>query len=453
DDPDRLRHPAYTIYTSGSTGRPKGVVTEYAGLTNMLVNHRRRIFEPVLARHDHRTFRVAHTVSFAFDMSWEELLWLADGHEVHICDEELRRDAPRLVAYCLEHGIDVVNVTPTYAQQLLAEGLLDDPARRPALVLLGSEAVTPALWTRLAATEGTVGYNLYGPTEYTINTLGVGTFECPDPVVGVAIDNTDVYVLDPWLRPLPDGVPGELYVAGVGIARGYLGQPAQTAHRFVACPFGAPGERMYRTGDLVVRRPDGNLMYLGRTDQQVKIRGHRVEPGEVEAAFAAHPAVRFVAAVAQPDPQVDGAHRLAAYLVLDGADLAEVAAQVGAALPDFLRPTHYAQVDRIPLTVNGKADTKALPEARPLGALTTAGERAPRTETETTVCALFAEALDLDDDEVSAVSDFVALGGHSMLAVRLTGLLRREYGPVITIRDLFTLRTPEAIARHLDDHS
>ncbi|MFD5746479.1 amino acid adenylation domain-containing protein [Streptomyces sp. NPDC127033] len=452
DDPDRLRHPAYTIYTSGSTGRPKGVVTEYAGLTNMLINHQRRIFEPVLAEHGHRTFRIAHTVSFAFDMSWEELLWLADGHEVHICDEELRRDAPRLVEYCLDHGIDVINVTPTYAQQLVAEGLLDHPARRPALVLLGGEAVTPTLWRRLAETEGTVGYNLYGPTEYTINTLGVGTFECQDPVVGVAIDNTEVYVLDPWLRPLPDGVPGELYVAGVGIARGYLGQSAQTAHRFVACPFGAPGARMYRTGDLVSRRPDGNLSYLGRTDQQVKIRGHRVEPGEVEAAFAAHPAVRFAAAVAQPDPGVDGAYRLAAYLVLEGADLARVAGEVGAGLPDFLRPTHFAQVDSIPLTVNGKADTKALPEARPLGALTTAGERGPETETETLVCEFFAEALDLDDDEVSAVSDFVSLGGHSMLAVRLTGLLRREYGPVITIRDLFTLRTPEAIARHLDEN-
>ncbi|WP_369275542.1 amino acid adenylation domain-containing protein [Streptomyces sp. R11] len=453
DDPDRLRHPAYTIYTSGSTGKPKGVVTEYAGLTNMLINHQRRIFEPVLAEHGHRIFRIAHTVSFAFDMSWEELLWLADGHEVHICDEELRRDAPRLVEYCLEHGIDVINVTPTYAQQLLAEGLLDSPDRRPPLVLLGGEAVTPTLWQRLAETEGTVGYNLYGPTEYTINTLGVGTFECEDPVVGVAIDNTDVYVLDPWLRPLPDGVPGELYVSGIGIARGYLGQPAQTAHRFVACPFGEPGERMYRTGDLVLRRPDGNLTYLGRTDQQVKIRGHRVELGEVEAVFVAHPAVRFVAAVAQPDPQVDGAYRLAAYLVLDGADLATVAAEVGAGLPDFLRPTHYAQVDSIPLTVNGKADTKALPEAKPLGALTTAGERGPETETETVVCEFFAEALDLDDDEVSAVSDFVSLGGHSMLAVRLNGLLRREYGPVITIRDLFTLRTPEAIARHLDDNS
>ncbi|MFD8281250.1 amino acid adenylation domain-containing protein [Streptomyces solisilvae] len=453
DDPNRLRHPAYTIYTSGSTGRPKGVVTEYAGLTNMLINHQRRIFAPVLAEHGHRVFRIAHTVSFAFDMSWEELLWLADGHEVHICDEELRRDAPRLAEYCLEHGIDVINVTPTYAQQLVAEGLLDDPARRPALVLLGGEAVTPALWRRLAETEGTVGYNLYGPTEYTINTLGVGTFECQDPVVGVAIDNTEVYVLDSWLRPLPDGVPGELYVSGIGIARGYLGQAAQTAHRFVACPFGAPGERMYRTGDLVVRRPDGNLMYLGRTDQQVKIRGHRVEPGEVEAAFAAHPAVRFAAAVAQPDPQVDGAHRLAAYLVLDGADLATVAAEAGAGLPDFLRPTHYAQVDSIPLTVNGKADTKALPEAKPLGALTTAGERGPETGTETVVCEFFAEALDLDDDEVSAVGDFVSLGGHSMVAVRLIGLLRREYGPVITIRDLFTLRTPEAIARHLDENS
>ncbi|MFH9690294.1 amino acid adenylation domain-containing protein [Streptomyces sp. NPDC017413] len=454
DDPDRLRHPAYTIYTSGSTGKPKGVVTEYAGLTNMLINHQRRIFEPVLAEHDHRVFRIAHTVSFAFDMSWEELLWLADGHEVHICDEELRRDAPRLVAYCVEHGIDVVNVTPTYAQQLVAEGLLEDPERRPALVLLGGEAVTPTLWRRLAETEGTVGYNLYGPTEYTINTLGVGTFECQDPVVGVAIDNTDVYVLDPWLRPVPAGVPGELYVAGIGIARGYLGQSAQTAHRFVACPFGRPGERMYRTGDLVVRRSDGNISYLGRTDQQVKIRGHRVELGEVEAVFAAHPAVRFVAALAQPDPQVDGAHRLAAYLVLaDSADLAQVADEVGARLPDFLRPTHFAEVDRIPLTVNGKADTKALPEARPLGALTTAGERGPETGTESTVCEFFAEALDLDDDEVSAVSDFVSLGGHSMLAVRLIGLLRREYGPVITIRDLFTLRTPEGIARHLDENS
>ncbi|ANZ43197.1 non-ribosomal peptide synthetase [Lentzea guizhouensis] len=452
DDPDRLKHAAYTIYTSGSTGKPKGVVTEYAGLTNMLVNHQRRIFEPVLAEHGHRMFRIAHTVSFAFDMSWEELLWLADGHEVHICDEELRRDATGLVEYCLEHEVDVINVTPTYAQQLVAEGLLNGEHHKPALVLLGGEAVTPTLWQLLADTPGTVGYNLYGPTEYTINTLGVGTFDCVDPVVGVAIDNTDVYVLDPWLRHVPDGVAGELYVSGVGIARGYLGQPGQSAERFVACPW-VPGERMYRTGDLVIRRPDGNLLYLGRTDKQVKIRGHRVELGEVEARFAAHPDVRFVAAVAQSDPQVDGAYRLAAYLVLtDGADIPSVAAAVGAGLPDYLRPSHYAQVDAIPLTVNGKADTSALPEARPLGTLMTKVEQRELTETETLVREMFAEALDLDEDEVGMASGFTDLGGHSMLAVRLAGLLRREFGPIITIRDLLALSTPEAIAQHLDEH-
>ncbi|MFD4643444.1 amino acid adenylation domain-containing protein [Lentzea sp. NPDC058436] len=450
DDPDRLKHAAYTIYTSGSTGKPKGVVTEYAGLTNMLVNHQRRIFEPVLAEHGHRTFRIAHTVSFAFDMSWEELLWLADGHEVHICDEELRRDATGLVEYCLRHEIDVINVTPTYAQQLVAEGLLA-AEHKPALVLLGGEAVTPTLWQQLADTPGVVGYNLYGPTEYTINTLGVGTFDCVDPVVGVAIDNTDVYVLDPWLRHVPDGVAGELYVSGVGIARGYLGQPGQSAERFVACPW-VPGERMYRTGDLVIRRTDGNLLYLGRTDKQVKIRGHRVELGEVEARFAAHADVRFVAAVAQADPQVDGAYRLAAYLVLnEGADIPSIAAEVGAGLPDYLRPSHFAQVDAIPLTVNGKADTSALPEARPLGTLMTKVEDRELTETETLVREMFAEALDLDEDEVGMTSGFTDLGGHSMLAVRLIGLLRREFGPVVTIRDLLSLSTPEAIARHVDE--
>ncbi|WP_405434326.1 non-ribosomal peptide synthetase [Streptomyces anulatus] len=452
NDPDRLRHPAYTIYTSGSTGKPKGVVTEYAGLTNMLINHQRRIFEPVLARHGHRVFRIAHTVSFAFDMSWEELLWLADGHEVHICDEELRRDAPRLVEYCAEHGIDVINVTPTYAQQLVSEGLLDDPERRPALVLLGGEAVTPTLWQRLAETEGTVGYNLYGPTEYTINTLGVGTFECQDPVVGVAIDNTEVYVLDPWLRPLPAGVPGELYVSGVGIARGYLGRSAQTAHRFVACPFGAPGERMYRTGDLVIRRPDGNIAYLGRTDQQVKIRGHRVEPGEVEVNLAAHPQVARTAVVVREDRPGDP--RLTAYLILTpgtsapttGPDLTRAMREfLRRRLPEYLIPSAFVAVDTLPLTANGKLDQRALPA--PDLSLQTSG-REPETRYEKVLCALFAEVLSVDG--IGTDDDFFALGGHSLLAVRLLARVRAELGVRLWVRQFLAAPTAGRLAEFIE---
>ncbi|GAA4449301.1 non-ribosomal peptide synthetase [Phytohabitans houttuyneae] len=293
------RHPAYVIYTSGSTGRPKGVVTPYRGLTNMQLNHREAIFAPTIASAGGRRLRIAHTVSFAFDMSWEELLWLVEGHEVHVCDEDLRRDAEALVAYCARHRIDVVNVTPTYAQHLIEEGLLDGE-HVPPLVLLGGEAVSETVWGRLRDTEGTFGYNLYGPTEYTINTLGGGTHESASPTVGRPIWNTRAYILDGWLRPVPDGTAGELYIAGAGLARGYLDRPALTAERFVADP-AVPGGRMYRTGDLVRRRPPGptrlgeqvrgNLDFLGRTDDQVKIRGYRVELGEIESALAAHPGV------------------------------------------------------------------------------------------------------------------------------------------------------------------
>ncbi|MER5625081.1 amino acid adenylation domain-containing protein [Streptosporangium sp. NPDC002544] len=314
DVPGRLDHPAYVIYTSGSTGRPKGVVTPYRGLTNMQFNHRANIFDPVVASAGRR-LRIAHTVSFSFDMSWEELLWLIEGHEVHVCDEELRRDAEALTEYLRRHRIDVINVTPTYAQQLLEEGLLEGE-HRPPLVLLGGEAVPVAVWDRLAQAEGVLGYNLYGPTEYTINTLGGGTEDSATPTVGRPIWNTRGYVLDGWLRPVPPGAPGELYIAGAGLARGYLDRPGLTAERFVADPFG--GGRMYRTGDLVRVRQDGNIDFLGRTDEQVKIRGYRVELEEVESALAAEPGVGQAAVIAV-GTDVPGVKRLIGYVVPDGA--------------------------------------------------------------------------------------------------------------------------------------
>ncbi|MCW0216024.1 MAG: amino acid adenylation domain-containing protein [Pseudonocardia sp.] len=315
--PGRLEHTAYLIFTSGSTGRPKAVATPYRGLTNMLANHRAEIFGPVVTEAGRR-LRIAHTVSFAFDMSWEELLWLVEGHEVHVCDEDLRRDAEGLVAYCDTHAIDVVNVTPTYAGLLIDSGLLDDgPGRhRPVLVLLGGEAVSDAVWSSLRDTPGTLGYNLYGPTEYTINTLGGSTRDSPAPTVGRPIHNTRAYVLDSRLRLVPPGVAGELWISGVGLAHGYHRRPGLTAERFVADPFSdVPGGRMYRTGDLVRRRADGLLDFLGRTDDQVKIRGHRVEPGEVAATLEADPGVARAAVVARPDPAVAGLKRLVGYVV------------------------------------------------------------------------------------------------------------------------------------------
>ncbi|WP_020387123.1 non-ribosomal peptide synthase/polyketide synthase [Kribbella catacumbae] len=443
--PQRLEHPAYVIYTSGSTGRPKGVVTPYRGLTNMQLNHRQEIFGPTVAAAARR-LRIAHTVSFAFDMSWEELLWLVEGHEVHVCDEQLRRDAEGLVAYCDLHRIDVVNVTPTYAHYLFEEGLLEegDGRHRPPLVLLGGEAVPASVWDKLRDTDGTAGYNLYGPTEYTINTLGGGTTDSATPTVGKAIWNTRGYILDAWLRPTLPGVAGELYIAGTGLARAYLDRPGLTAERFVADPQAAGG-RMYRTGDLVRQRPDGNLDFLGRTDDQVKIRGYRVELGEVEAALTRAPGVAHAAVVARDDTRAPGLRKLVGYIVPSEPDAAlatQVRKTLLAQLPEYMVPSALVVMDELPRNANGKLDLKALPDAEP--AAQHAPSRPPASAVEATLCTVFAEILGLD--EVGADDDFFALGGHSLLATRLVSRVRAELDVQLAIRDLFEAPTVAQLA-------
>ncbi|MCT4351664.1 amino acid adenylation domain-containing protein [Streptomyces sp. Je 1-79] len=451
---DRLEYPAYVIYTSGSTGRPKGVVTPYRGLTNMQLNHQKEIFDPAIASAGGRRLRIAHTVSFAFDMSWEELLWLVEGHEVHVCDEELRRDAEALVAYCDAHQVDVVNVTPTYAQLLIEEGLLDQDTaagkHRPALVLLGGEAVSDTVWTKLRRTEGTYGYNLYGPTEYTINTLGGSTADSATSTVGMPIRNTRAYVLDAMLRPVPPGCPGELYIAGTGLARGYHDRPGLTAERFVADPFGEPGERMYRTGDLVRQRPDGLLDFLGRTDDQVKIRGYRIELGEISTALSSHPEVAHAAVVVN---ESTGTRRLVGYFAPeDGTEPGEELLQrlrdhLKAGLPDYMVPSALVPVATLPLTVNGKLDVRALPAPDFAG---TGPSRAPRTPREETLCTLFAEVLGLPDGSVGIDSDFFELGGHSLLATRLVSRARTALDAELAIRDLFEAPTVAELVERAD---
>jgi amino acid adenylation domain-containing protein/non-ribosomal peptide synthase protein (TIGR01720 family) len=453
--------PAYVIYTSGSTGTPKGVLTAHRGLTNMHLNHRQAIFAPAIAAAGGRRLRIAHTVSFSFDMSWEELLWLIEGHEVHICDEELRRDATALVDYCRRHRIDVVNVTPSYAQLLFEQGLLDPPGaggHPPVLVLLGGEAVSAAVWNRLRDSPTSYGYNLYGPTEYTINTLGGGTDDSTTPTVGRPIWNTRAHVLDRWLRPVPDGVPGELYVTGAGLALGYLGRAALTAARFIANPFVRSGEeakageaRIYRTGDLVVRRADGNIDFLGRTDDQVKIRGYRVELGDIETALAAHPRVAAAAVIARPDPGAPGSHRLTGYVVDATAesDAGELSGQLRAhlkgMLPAYMVPAAIAVLAELPLTDNGKLDVRALTAAEPAGSRTSG--RSPASAAEESLCRLYAEVLGTAD--VGVDDDFFDLGGHSLLSIRLINRIRAALGAEVSLRDVFDAPTVAELAARI----
>ncbi|WP_058043145.1 non-ribosomal peptide synthetase [Streptomyces roseifaciens] len=449
---------AYVIHTSGSTGRPKGVQVPHRGLVNMLDHHRSTVFARAVEAAGGRRLRAAHTASFSFDSSWEQLLWLICGHELHVYDEELRRDPQALAARLRADRIDTLDVTPSFGRQLVEWGLLDGEGEgesdgdghRPVLFLLGGEAVDDALWTRIRETEGVIGHNFYGPTEYTVDTLGAALDDSPTPFVGRPIANTRVHVLDARLRPVPAGVPGELYIAGPGLARGYGGRPALTASRFVADPFTGSGERMYRTGDVVRWRADGTLDYLGRDDDQVKIRGFRVETGEIEAALNDLETVAQAAVLARAADS--GVKRLVAYVApAPGAcaDPAALRAALAARLPEYMVPSAVVVLDALPLNVNGKLDRRALPEpgAADFAAGGTGG-RAPRDEREALVCGAFASALGLPS--VGADDDFFALGGHSLLATRLVGRIRTALQRHTTVRDLFEARTPAALARRLD---
>ena len=271
---------AYVIFTSGSTGRPKGVGVEHLALLNLYTSHRDSIFLPAEERLG-RKLRVAHTAGLSFDASWDPILWLIAGHELHLVDNQTRRDPEALSSYLAGTGIDSIETTPSFAKVLLAGGLFDQDSH-PSVVALGGEAVDPPLWSALADKDGLVAYNFYGPTETTVDSLTAVMQPGTEPTLGDSVANSRHYILDSGLNPVPVNAIGELYVAGVNLARGYLDQPGLSAERFVADPFVPDGSRMYRTGDIVRRLPDGTLEFRGRMDAQVKIRGFRIELAEIE---------------------------------------------------------------------------------------------------------------------------------------------------------------------------
>ncbi|MER7582457.1 amino acid adenylation domain-containing protein [Kitasatospora sp. NPDC097691] len=442
----RPADPAYVLHTSGSTGRPKGVVVTHASLANLHAGLAEDHIAPALRRTGRERLRVAHSASFAFDASWDPVLWMVHGHELHLLDDATYRDPAALATHLDRERIDYLDLTPSYLEVLIGEGILDEGRHRPSVLVVGGEATPPALWRRLTAVPGLHPVDLYGPTETTVDAYAWTPGPDGAPV-GRVVRGSRAYVLDGSLRPAPDGVTGELYVAGACLARGYLGRPDLTAERFLADPFGPPGSRMYRTGDLARRRPDSTLEFLGRADDQVKIRGFRVEPGEIAAVLAELPGVAQAVVIARPGPQ---GRRLLGYAVpaAGGApDPAGLRAALAARLPAHMVPSAVLLLDELPRTAHDKLDHRALPEP----AAETEGTAAA-TPQEELVCGLFADVLDLRQAPGRDAS-FFDLGGHSLLAGRLAARLRETFATPVGFADVFRHPTPAGLAALLAERT
>ncbi|WP_370584602.1 non-ribosomal peptide synthetase [Burkholderia pseudomallei] len=462
------RHLAYVIYTSGSTGQPKGVMVEHASVVNLW-----RALDEAIYRTHPSARRVSLNASIAFDSLVKQWVQLLSGRTLVVVPEPVRFDGRRLLDAIGRDRIDVFDCTPS--QLALIEGARgpEDEAY-PQVTLVGGEAIGEGMWSELASASSRTYYNVYGPTECTVDaTLARITAEHA-PHIGGPLANVRAYVLNERLSPAPVGVRGELYIGGAGVARGYLNRPELTRERFIDDPFVAGG-RLYKTGDLARWRTDGSLEYLGRNDFQVKIRGFRIELGEIEAQLAKVTGVREVVVLARdsasavhdsatehaapdalsPSPETSTAtaaatatatatateKRLVAYYTGD-ADVAALRAQAAQHLPSYMVPSAYVRLDARPLTPNGKLDRRALP-APADDAYARAEYEAPQGAKEEALAEIWRDLLQVD--RISRHDNFFQLGGHSLLAISL-GDMMRERGLHADVRTLFNAETLAALA-------
>ncbi|CAH1057343.1 non-ribosomal peptide synthetase [Paenibacillus pseudetheri] len=445
-------HLAYVLYTSGSTGRPKGVMIEHRGLAYFISGFRNRIpFE--------KGQSILAMASVSFDIFVvENLLPLTLGMRIVLASEEERGDAALLQGLIDTHGVDVVQITPSRFKWWMNQRGETDGLQKLRILMIGAEPLTADVLGRLRAATGARLFNLYGPTETTVWTSIREVTEGEDISIGTPIEGSVMMVLDEGLKLQPTGVTGEICIGGPGVGRGYLSHPEWDV-AFVPNPY-APGERMYRTGDLGRRLENGEFAYAGRRDFQVKIRGHRIEIGEIEQLLLRHEQVKETVVTAFQEE--DGEYALCAYVVMQNAAAAD-AEQGGAAppgrltaqlreylrdkLPSYMVPAFMVVLDDIPLTPTGKIDRRALP--KPGQADVGTRELVPlSTDTERKLAEIWKELLGMD--VISAKDSFFELGGHSLKAAGMVSRIAERFGVQMPLRDIFMNPTLEGLAAHLD---
>ena len=392
--------------------------------------------------------RVSLNAPLAFDASIKQIVQLLFGHTLYILPEEVRLDGAALLAYLGKHSLDVLDCTPVQLKLVLSVGLAEWSELAPALVLIGGDALDQATWKVLATSSKTRYYNVYGPTECTVDATACQVQpRLSEPIIGRPLTNVQIYILDKQRQPVPVGVPGELHIGGVGVARGYLNRPELTVEKFIAHPWSSRSDaRLYKTGDLARYLADGSIEFLGRLDHQVKIRGFRIELEEIEAVLTRHPQVREAVVVARDD--IVGEKRLVGYLVAEPGQsftITSLRRYLEEKLPAYMVPAAFMSLEALPLTPNGKVDRRALPAP----AVTRHSEEetyvAPILKIQHQLVQIWEELLDVRP--IGMRDNFFSLGGHSLLAAQMVARVEQVCGKKLPLAALYAGATIE----HLTD--